>query len=78
MDPGVAVLSVEFKLQLIAPARGARFRALGRVVRAGRTLTVVAGELRAYAGEDMTGDGDLVALMNGTMMSVRDRPALRD
>jgi uncharacterized protein (TIGR00369 family) len=78
MDPGVAVLSVEFKLQLIAPARGARFRALGRVVRAGRTLTVVAGELRAYAGEDMTGDGDLVAPMNGTMMSVRDRPALRD
>lgn len=78
MEPGVAVLSVEFKLHLLAPARGAWFRALGRVVRAGRTLTVVAGELRAYAGEDMTGDGDLVALMNGTMMSVRDQPGLRD
>ncbi len=78
MEPGVAVLSVEFKLQLLAPARGARFRALGRVVRAGRTLTVVAGEVRAYAGEDMTGDGDLVALMNGTMMCVRDQPSLRD
>ena len=78
MEPGVAVLSVEFKVQLLAPARGARFRALGRVVRAGRTLTVVAGELRAYADDDMRGDGDVVALMNGTMMSVRDRAELRD
>src|SRR5215217_6221216 len=46
MEPGVAVLTVEFKVQLLAPARGARFRAAGRVVRAGRTLTVVSGELR--------------------------------
>lgn len=76
MEPGAAVLSVEFKLQLLAPARGEWFRALGRVVRPGRTLTVVAGELRAYVGGD--GDGELVALMNGTMMVVRDRPALRD
>ena len=78
MDPDVAVLSVEFKVQLLAPARGARFRALGRVVRAGRTLTVVAGELRAYADDNMSGDGVLIALMNGTMMSVRDRPELCD
>src|SRR5689334_10394272 len=44
MDPGTAVLTVEFKMQLMAPARGARFRGVGRVVRAGRTLTVVSGE----------------------------------
>jgi acyl-coenzyme A thioesterase PaaI-like protein len=48
------------------------------VVRAGRTLTVVAGELRAHAREEATGDGELVALLNGTMMAVRDRPGLRD
>ena len=71
MEPGAAVLSVEFKVQLLAPARGARFLALGRVVRAGRTLTVVAGELRAE-------DGESVALLNGTMMAVRDQPELAD
>ena len=71
MEPGAAVLSVEFKVQLLAPARGAQFLGLGRVVRAGRTLTVVAGELRADGGE-------VVALLNGTMMTVRDRPELAD
>jgi uncharacterized protein (TIGR00369 family) len=71
MEPGAAVLSVEFKVQLLAPARGTRFHARGRVVRAGRTLTVVAGELRSDAGE-------MIALLNGTMMAVRDRPELVD
>lgn len=78
MEPGAAVLSVEFKVQLLAPARGACFRALGRVVRAGRTLTVVAGELRAFPRDDASGEGELVALLTGTMMTVRDRPELRD
>ena len=71
MEPGAAVLSVEFKVQLLAPARGTRFHAHGHVVRAGRTLTVVAGELRSDAGE-------MIALLNGTMMAVRDRPELVD
>lgn len=81
MEPGAAVLSVEFKVQLLAPARGAWFRGLGRVVRAGRTLTVVAGELRAVAQEPEggeAGDGEVVALLTGTMMAVRDRPELAD
>src|SRR5690349_16743540 len=69
MEPGAAVLSVEFKVQLLAPARGAWFRASGRVVRAGRTITVVAGELRAEGGE-------VVALLNGTMMAVRGRSGM--
>jgi uncharacterized protein (TIGR00369 family) len=77
MEPGAGVLSVEFKVQLLAPARGACFRALGRVVRAGRTLTVVSGELRAIA-EQASDDGDVVALLNGTMMAVRGRPELTD
>ena len=75
MEPGVAVLSVEFKVNLLAPARGDLFRASGRVVRAGRTLTVVAGELRAVESSD---DGALVAMMTGTMMAIRDRPDLVD
>jgi hypothetical protein len=41
-------------------------------------VVLVTGELRAYADEHMRGEGDVVALMNGTMMSVRDRPSLHD
>ena len=85
MDADSAVVSVEFKVNLLAPARGSRFSASGRVVRAGRTVTVVSGEFRVLeaAGEaqlaatpDTT--GALVAMMTGTMMAVRDRPGLVD
>ncbi len=80
MPPGSAVLSVEFKVNLLAPGAGARFRAVGRVVRAGRTLTVCSGELVALpdgadAGAD---DGVVVALMQATMMAVRERAGLSD
>jgi uncharacterized protein (TIGR00369 family) len=84
MDRGAAVLTVEFKVNLLAPARGTRFRAIGRVVRAGRSVTVVSGEFRVV---DAAGDaepagaadtpGTLVAIMTGTM-AVRDRPGLVD
>jgi len=42
-----SVLTVEFKVNLIAPADGERVRAEGLVIRSGRTLTIC--ELRAYA-----------------------------
>ena len=61
MEPGADVLSVEFKVNLLAPAQGAEFLARGRVVRSGRTLVVVSGEMRA--GETV------VALMQGTMIA---------
>ncbi len=75
MEPGAAVLSVEFKVNLLAPARGSRFLASGRVVRAGRTVAVVSGEFRAVEAEP---PGSLLAMMTGTMMSVRDRAGLVD
>jgi uncharacterized protein (TIGR00369 family) len=85
MERGAAVLSVEFKVNLLAPARGIRFRAVGRVVRAGRTVTVVSGELRVIEAESegqsvAASDtrGSLIAIMTGTMMAVRDRPELLD
>ncbi|MGE0554268.1 MAG: PaaI family thioesterase [Gemmatimonadales bacterium] len=80
MEPAAAVLTVEFKVQLLAPARGHWFLGLGRVIRAGRTLTVVSGEFRALAHEPHgeTPAGELLALMTGTMMAVRDRPDLAD
>ena len=83
MEPGAAVLSIEFKVNLLAPARGDRFHASGRVVRAGRVVTVVAGEFRAVgpAGEgphENDTSAAAVAIMTGTMMAVRDRPGLVD
>ncbi len=60
------VLSVEFKLNLLAPAAGDLLVARGRVVRAGRTLTVCQGEVVAR-----TGAGErAVAVMQATMMRV--------
>ncbi|MBV9927686.1 MAG: PaaI family thioesterase [Acidobacteria bacterium] len=66
-EPGTEVLSVEFKLNLLSPAAGRNFVARARVVRAGRNLTVCAGDL--YALKD---DGEkIVATMLATMMSMR-------
>jgi uncharacterized protein (TIGR00369 family) len=44
------VLAVEFKINLLAPARGEAFLAQGRVVRPGRTLTVCLAEVFALEG----------------------------
>ncbi len=41
--PGASVLTVEYKLNLVAPAEGERFVARGEVVKAGRTITVCRG-----------------------------------
>lgn len=81
MPKGHAVLSVEFKANLLAPARGERFRATGHVVRAGRTLTVCTAEVVAMGGE-ATGtaapEPTLVAVMQATMIAVKDRPGVID
>ncbi len=64
------VVSVEFKVNLLAPATGDSLKAIGRVVRAGRTLTVCAGEVWAISGAESA----LVALMQATMMGVTPSP----
>jgi uncharacterized protein (TIGR00369 family) len=61
------VLTVEFKVNLLSPARGDRFRATGEVVRAGRTLTVCSAEVVAWADGS---ERKPVALMQATMMAV--------
>ena len=73
--PDAAVLSVEFKINLLKPAAGATFRATGQVVRAGRTLTVCSGEVEARQSD---GQGTQVALMQATMMTLQDRRDLAD
>ena len=69
MPEGAGVLSVEYKINLLAPASGERMIARARVTRAGRTLTVCAADVFAVAG----GHERLVATMLGTMMSVGGR-----
>ena len=66
MEKGREVVSVEFKINLMAPAVGDYLRAIGRVVRAGRTLTVCSGEVWAVCGNEAR----VVALMQATMMAV--------
>jgi acyl-coenzyme A thioesterase PaaI-like protein len=67
MPPDRDVLTVEFKVNLLSPARGKRFRATGEVVRAGRTLTVCSAEVVAWADGS---EPKPVALMQATMMAV--------
>jgi uncharacterized protein (TIGR00369 family) len=69
MPVGAAVLSTEFKVNLLAPAAGDRIIARGRVIKAGRTLSVCMAEVSAVRGDEET----LVATLVGTMMTVRDR-----
>ena len=64
MPPGAAVLTVEFKVNLLAPAEGDRIVAEGFVVKPGRTLCVTRGEVHAEHG----GRRKLVALMQQTLM----------
>jgi uncharacterized protein (TIGR00369 family) len=66
---GFEVVTAEFKLNLLRPAVGRRFLAVGRVVNAGRLLTVCTGEVRAFADDD--GDAfKVVALMQATIVNV--------
>jgi uncharacterized protein (TIGR00369 family) len=68
MPAGSAVLSVEFKVNLLRPARGESFVARAEVIKAGRTLSVTRADVFAVR-EDA--ERELVATMQGTMMCLR-------
>ena len=59
-----SVLTVEFKLNLVAPAKGERIVAEGFVVKPGRTLCITRGEVHALRGDKRK----LVAVMQQTLM----------
>jgi uncharacterized protein (TIGR00369 family) len=71
MDPDAEVLTVEFKINLLAPAAGERLVARGRVLRPGRTLTVCRGE--AITIDD--GQEKHVATLTTTMIARFAGPA---
>ena len=70
--PETAVLTVEYKVNFLAPAKGDRLLARGEVVRPGSTVTVCKGDVFAYEG----GDEKLVASMLTTMMLMPNRSDL--
>ncbi|HEX6708298.1 MAG TPA: PaaI family thioesterase [Albitalea sp.] len=70
MPADAAVLTIEFKINLLAPARGPRFRMEGRVAKPGRTISVVDGRAVQLA-ED--GSEQLIATMTATVMTVHGR-----
>src|SRR5215213_5390147 len=65
MPPNSEVLSVEFKVNLLRPAKGDTFSAVAEVVKTGKTLTVVRADV---FGLEREGQRDLVATMLGTMI----------
>lgn len=73
MSPDAAVLTIEYKINLLAPAQGERFRMEGVVVKPGRTITVTEGRAFALDG----GKAKLIATMNATLMAVLGREGIR-
>lgn len=72
--PGVGVLTVEFKMNMMAPATGTRLIARGRVVKAGRTLIVTQADIFA----ETDGSRRAIALMTATIMAVEGRDGIVD
>ena len=72
MPADAAVLSVEFKVNLLAPAKGELIRVRAEVKRAGRTITVCAADAFAIT----EGQSKVVATMLATMMTIKGRDDL--
>jgi len=69
MAEDAAVLTIEFKINLLAPAKGEHFRMVGTVIKPGRTVTVCEGQAFAIDG----GREKLVATMGCTLMALVGR-----
>jgi uncharacterized protein (TIGR00369 family) len=70
MPADASVLTVEYKINLLAPAVGDRFIARATVIRPGRALTVVQADVFA----SVQGEERRTATMLATIIAVRDRP----
>lgn len=69
LKPGYSVLSVEFKINLLAPAQGESIVAIGRVIRSGRTLTIT--QVDVYALQ--AGQKTHVALCQQTLIAIPEK-----
>lgn len=73
MPADAAVLTIEFKVNLLSPGRGERFLFRGSVTKPGRTIIVADGQAYAY---DTEGNARLVATMTATIMVVSGRDGI--
>ncbi len=73
MPADASVLTVEFKVNLLSPARGGRMIARGRVTKPGRTLSVCAGDVVGVTD----GQEKAIATMLATMMAIHERADIR-
>jgi len=73
MPADAAVLTIEFKINLLSPGKGERFLFRGLVTKPGRTIIVADGQAYAYDGE---GEARMIATMTGTMMVVSGRDGI--
>ena len=73
MPADAGVLSIEFKVNMLAPAQGDAIIARGIVIRAGRTIMVCRADVVSVTGRDEK----LVAAMQGTMMVMTERESLK-
>jgi uncharacterized protein (TIGR00369 family) len=67
--PDAGILTIEFKVNLLAPGDGELFRLVGKVRKAGRTISLAEGE--AYAIKN--GREKLIATMTATTMTIAGR-----
>jgi len=70
MADGMTVLTVEYKMNIVAPGRGERLIARGQVLRPGRTLTVTRADVFAVEG----GAETLCATSLQTLMCLEPAP----
>jgi uncharacterized protein (TIGR00369 family) len=75
MPAGAGVLTIEFKINLLAPARGPLLRFEAQVTKSGRTISVVDGQ--AFQFEPGAAERKLVATMTATVMTVVGRDDVR-
>ncbi|AWC25236.1 PaaI family thioesterase [Aminobacter sp. P9b] len=68
-----SVLTIEFKVNLLAPGKGERFLFRGSVTKPGRTIVVADGQAYAIAAD---GEARLIATMTGTMMAIAGRDGI--
>ncbi|WP_397532776.1 PaaI family thioesterase [Roseateles sp.] len=77
MPEEAAVLTIEFKVNLISPARGPWFRCEAEVLKPGRTISVVEGRVWGAADPGDKTPRKLVASMSATVMTVLGRDGLK-
>ncbi|MCO6392038.1 hotdog fold thioesterase [Aliihoeflea aestuarii] len=74
MPADAAVLTIEFKVNLLSPGKGERFLFRGSVTKPGRTIIVADGQAYALDGDT---NPKLVATMTATIMVVAGREGIR-